>query len=184
MFVHRNNHPTLSLGPNHHDYFTPGDCTYMHAVKKGMRLENKKNLELKSGWYRDGIKRKTQDRDGAWVTAHNGITQCAMPTSWWCNPYIVGISGIEAAVHTVRSVFEYHESEAVLLVDASNAFNSLNRPMALHNIRRIYPLLSTVLINTYMLSSLLMVTHSFPRSVLPRVILLQCPCMPWQQYQR
>ena len=52
-------------------------------------------------------------------------------------------------MHTVRSVFEYHESEAVLLADASNAFNSLNRPMALHNIRRICSLLSTILINTY-----------------------------------
>ena len=56
------------------------------------------------------------------------------------------ISGIEAAVHTVRSVFESHASEAVLLVDASNSFN---RQIALHNIRRICPLLSTVLINTY-----------------------------------
>ena len=36
--------PTLSWGPNHHDYCTPGDCTCMHAVKKGRRLENKKKL--------------------------------------------------------------------------------------------------------------------------------------------
>ena len=59
------------------------------------------------------------------------------------------ISGNEAAVHTLWSVFESHESEAVLLVDAGNAFNSLNRQIALRNIRRICPLLSTVLINTY-----------------------------------
>ena len=26
-------------------------------------------------------KEKRQDRDGVWVTAHNGITQCEMPTS-------------------------------------------------------------------------------------------------------
>ena len=38
---------------------------------------------------------------------------------------------------------------AVLLVDASNAFNSLNRLVALHNIHRICPPLSTILINTY-----------------------------------
>ena len=37
-------------------------------------------------------KEKRQDRDGVWITAHNGITQCAMPTSWLCNPYIVACS--------------------------------------------------------------------------------------------
>ena len=41
------------------------------------------------------------------------------------------------------------ETEAVLLVDASNAFNSLNRDAALHNIRHVCPSLSTVLINIY-----------------------------------
>ena len=59
------------------------------------------------------------------------------------------ISGIEAAVHAVRSAFEDRSTEAVLLVDASNAFNTLNRKTALHNIRSICPTLSTILINTY-----------------------------------
>ena len=59
------------------------------------------------------------------------------------------ISGIEAAVHAVRSAFEDDNTEAVLLVDASNAFNSLNRKTALHNIRSLCPTLSTILINTY-----------------------------------
>ena len=36
------------------------------------------------------------------------------------------ISGIEAAVHAVRTAFELVENEAVLLANASNAFNSLN----------------------------------------------------------
>ena len=58
------------------------------------------------------------------------------------------ISGIEAAVHAVRSTFDLNETEAVLLVDASNAFNSLNRHTALHNISRICPPLSSILINT------------------------------------
>ena len=39
------------------------------------------NKTLKGKGYRDGIKERRQDRDGVWVTAHNGITQCAMPTS-------------------------------------------------------------------------------------------------------
>ena len=59
------------------------------------------------------------------------------------------ISGIEAAVHAVRSAFESDGNEALLLADASNAFNSLNRQVALHNIQRICPPLSTILTNTY-----------------------------------
>ena len=59
------------------------------------------------------------------------------------------ISGIEAAVHAVRTAFDSSDSEAVLLVDATNAFNSLNRQVALQNIRRLCPPLATILINTY-----------------------------------
>ena len=59
------------------------------------------------------------------------------------------ISGIEAALHAARSSFESDNNEAILLVDATNAFNSLNRQTALHNIRRICPALATILINTY-----------------------------------
>ena len=36
-------------------------------------------------------------------------------------------SGSAAAVHTMNSLFQYKEIDAVLVVDASNAFNSLNR---------------------------------------------------------
>ena len=48
-------------------------------------------------------------------------------------------SGCEAAVLAMRQVFESMEDEAVLLVDASNAFNSLNRQAALHNIQHLCP---------------------------------------------
>ena len=41
------------------------------------------------------------------------------------------IAGIEAAVHVVCSAFKEEGTEAVLLVDASNAFNFLNRKTAL-----------------------------------------------------
>ena len=59
------------------------------------------------------------------------------------------ISGIETTVLAVQTAFESDENEAVLLVDTSNAFNSLNRQVVLHNIRRLCPLLATTLINTY-----------------------------------
>ena len=59
------------------------------------------------------------------------------------------IAGIEAAVHAVHTLFPRDETEAVLLIDASNAFNSLNRQTALLNIQRLCPSLATALINTY-----------------------------------
>ena len=59
------------------------------------------------------------------------------------------ISGIEAAVHATRTAFESDDCEAALLVDATNAFNALNRQVALHNIRCLCPPIATILINTY-----------------------------------
>ena len=47
------------------------------------------------------------------------------------------------------SLFQQEETEAILLVDASNAFNCLNRLSALDNIRRLCPSLATALINSY-----------------------------------
>ena len=49
------------------------------------------------------------------------------------------IAGIEAAIHAVRSTFECERTQGVLLVDASNVFNALNRSTALLNIRNICP---------------------------------------------
>ena len=36
-------------------------------------------------------------------------------------------SGSEAAIHATHNIFESDETDAVLLIAASNAFNSLNR---------------------------------------------------------
>ena len=58
-------------------------------------------------------------------------------------------AGAEAVVHAMRESFNSPETEAVLLVDASNAFNSLNRQAALLNIRHLCPSIATALINTY-----------------------------------
>ena len=46
-------------------------------------------------------------------------------------------------------IFEADETDATLLVDASNAFNSLNRAAALNNIRVLCPLIATYVTNTY-----------------------------------
>ena len=58
-------------------------------------------------------------------------------------------AGSEAAVHAMQDMFQTADCEAALLVDASNAFNSINLKAALHNISILCPALSTVLRNTY-----------------------------------
>ena len=57
--------------------------------------------------------------------------------------------GAEAAIHAMKSIFHNDATDAVILVDAENAFNKLNRMVALHNIQYLCPSLATVLINTY-----------------------------------
>ena len=41
-------------------------------------------------------------------------------------------AGAEAAIHAVSDLFNRDDTEAALFVDASNAFNSLNRAQCLH----------------------------------------------------
>lgn len=90
------------------------------------------------------------------------------------------IAGTEAAIHAVRSRFESEDCEALLLVDASNAFNTLNRQTALRNIRSLCPSLATVLINTYRVESDLFVDGDVIKSsegTILRVTPWQCQCM-------
>ena len=48
-----------------------------------------------------------------------------------------------------RIIFEDSSIEAIILVDANNAFNSINRKVALHNIQVTCPSFSKILISTY-----------------------------------
>ena len=57
--------------------------------------------------------------------------------------------GCQAAVHAMRQIFLDPDTEGVLLVDATNAFNTINRQAALHNISITGPPLSRILINTF-----------------------------------
>ena len=67
-------------------------------------------------------------------------------------------SGSEAAIHAMRDIFHADETDAVLLIDASNAFNALNRTATLHNIRVLCPTIAAYAINTYRLAARLFVT--------------------------
>ena len=58
-------------------------------------------------------------------------------------------AGCEAAVYAMRKIFEDPKTEAVLLVDATNAFDNLYRQEALLNINKKGPPLAKVITNTY-----------------------------------
>ena len=59
------------------------------------------------------------------------------------------IGGCEAAVHEMKQIFALPAVEGVLLVDATNAFNELNRQVTLHNVEAVCPVLAPILTNTY-----------------------------------
>jgi hypothetical protein len=61
--------------------------------------------------------------------------------------------GCEAAIHAMQSMASKEETEGVLLIDAENAFNSLNRMNAMANIQALCPSLAKIVINTYRTST-------------------------------
>ena len=58
-------------------------------------------------------------------------------------------SGCEAAVHAMKDIFGEEDTDGVLLIDATNAFNSINREVLLHNIRYICPPMAIYIRNSY-----------------------------------
>src|SRR6516164_4105203 len=58
-------------------------------------------------------------------------------------------AGVEAAIHAMRSILSDAESEGMLLIDADNAFNRINRSVALWNIQYTCPAMKFVLTNFY-----------------------------------
>ena len=55
----------------------------------------------------------------------------------------------EGAIDAMNTLFQADDVDAVLLIDASNAFNALNRTAALHNIRMLCPIIAAYIIKTY-----------------------------------
>ena len=58
-------------------------------------------------------------------------------------------SGSEAAICAMKAMYENNNTDAVLLVDAENAFNSLNRKAFLHNIGITCPVIAFFVRNIY-----------------------------------
>ena len=67
-------------------------------------------------------------------------------------------SGCEAAAHAMEEIFQEEGTDAILLIDAANAFNSLNRQVLLHNIRYLCPPMATYIRNCYGTPSRLFIT--------------------------
>ena len=59
-------------------------------------------------------------------------------------------AGSEAAIHAMHDVFNDDKMEGILLIDAENAFNSVNRKVMLHNLKFICPVIATYISNCYM----------------------------------
>ena len=57
---------------------------------------------------------------------------------------------VEASIYAMHDLFQEDETEAVLLVDAENAFSSINRKAMLHNISITCPTLSIFVSNCYL----------------------------------
>ena len=68
--------------------------------------------------------------------------------------------GIEASIHAMATAFKSDDSDAVLLVDAENAFNCLNREVALSNIKALCPSYYRYLSNTYKTPSRMFINNS------------------------
>ena len=58
-------------------------------------------------------------------------------------------SGIEAAIHAVANKYKESSCEGILFVDAENAFNKLNRQVAINNIQYLCPPMHNFLVNNY-----------------------------------
>ena len=57
----------------------------------------------------------------------------------------------------MHEIFKEQDTEAVLLINATNAFNTVNRNVLLYNIKMISPAISTYVSNCYSLPSRLFV---------------------------
>ena len=69
--------------------------------------------------------------------------------------------GIEYATNTLRKQYEKSESDAILLIDVENAFNYLNRNLALENLANICPSLLPAIQNSYYNPPKLFVNENF-----------------------
>ena len=61
--------------------------------------------------------------------------------------------GVESAIHAMKKFFTDDDSDEILPINADNAFNRINRKVALWNIQHTCPALKHIIINFYRSSS-------------------------------
>ena len=64
-------------------------------------------------------------------------------------------TGCETGMHAMHKIFESNETEVI--VDAENAFNSINRKALLHNIEYLCPAITKFFYNCYAISARLLI---------------------------
>ena len=65
--------------------------------------------------------------------------------------------GAEAAIHSVHDIFKHHTTGVVLIINAENSFNAINRKAMLHNISVLSPIISKYISNYYNTSACLFI---------------------------
>ena len=58
-------------------------------------------------------------------------------------------AGAETAIHAMQFIFDEDNTQGILLIDAANAFNSLNRKVAMHTILILCPRAALIINNMY-----------------------------------
>ena len=93
---------------------------------------------------------------GVCETARRIISKAILITKWDLHKIASSVqlragqvASVEAAIHAMRDTLSDNNTEAVLLVDASNAFNSPNRKAALLNVIHTCSTLATILFYIY-----------------------------------
>ena len=67
-------------------------------------------------------------------------------------------AGCQAAIHAMHNIFESNETEAIIIVDGENAFNSINRKALIHNTEYLRPAIATFLYNCYAIFARIFIT--------------------------
>ena len=90
--------------------------------------------------------------------------------------------GIEAAIHAMHDTFGAEDVDAVLLMDATNAFNRLNREACMRNVTHLCPAITPAIINCYRHPARLFVGGECLLScegTIRRATPLPCRCTRW-----
>ena len=73
-------------------------------------------------------------------------------------------SGSEIAIHAAVDLFNSEETHGIFQIDANNAFNNINRKVAVHNLKILCPEFSTYISNCYQKPARLFVTGGLETS--------------------